>query len=138
LKESENKNGGRFNFDELISKLDKLYSLVNLCYEKVQNDIFSEEINKIFSEIELELKSLPPIVSGFIELLNSGKIPFDKLNVVSVKFADVESIFQKLISFLKNLSEADSRRIQYFLNLEAQIKSASSVKSKGKVVEKKF
>jgi len=138
LKESENKNGGRFNFDELISKLDKLYSLVNLCYEKVQNDIFSEEINKIFSEIESELKSLPPIVSDFIELLNSGKIPFDKLNVVSVKFADVESVFQKLISFLKNLSEADSRRIEYFLNLEAQIKSASSVKSKGKVVEKKF
>ena len=142
MKEKEKKEDERkkeeIRSETILSHLDEIHQLVNSCYEKVQTDIFSREIDELFSEIEKKLEGLRPEISEFINLVNSGSVPYDEINSVAVKLADVESSFEKLVNFLRNLSESDSKRIEHLLRVEAQIKSSVALKSKGRVVRKKL
>ncbi len=120
--------------NEIIFQLEaKLLQAVQI----VENDVFSENLDLILSEVEEILKEIVPVVSELIGDLNSGKISFPDFSEVVSKFYNIEELFLKLISGLQKISDSDSKRIEQISNIQNQLRSAYQLSSRGTHVKKK-
>ncbi len=123
--------------EDIIFELGELRKRLKEALSKVENNIFSKDIDYELENIEGILRRLAPLVSSLIEKVNSGHISYDMASRIMTLFSDVEQDFLKLIQKLEKISSDDAKRIEQIINVENQIRSSQAFAVKGKNIKTK-
>lgn len=117
-------------FQIIIDKIKKIG-------EKIDEDIFSEDINENFKEISNYIPKLQTLISEILSGLDCGELKPAEVEKLIAFSGIVIDAFEKLENKLRIFADADAKRIEFLTRIYNQIKSAMSYSSKGKSIKKK-
>jgi hypothetical protein len=117
-------------FQIIIDKIKKIG-------EKIDEDIFSPDINENFKEISNYIPKLQTLVSEILSGLDRGELKPAEVEKLIALSGIVIDAFEKLENKLRIFADADAKRIEFLTRIYNQIKSAMSYSSKGKSIKKK-